>query len=34
MLLLALMFVGGSAGSTGSSVKVVRHLLRRAVAAP
>ena len=27
MLLLALMFVGGSAGSTGSSVKVVRHLL-------
>ena len=27
MLLLGLMFVGGSAGSTGSSVKVVRHLL-------
>ena len=27
MLLLALMFVGGSAGSTGSSIKVVRHLL-------
>ena len=27
MLLIALMFVGGSAGSTGSSVKVVRHLL-------
>jgi trk system potassium uptake protein TrkH len=27
MLLVGLMFVGGSAGSTGSSVKVVRHLL-------
>lgn len=27
MLLIGLMFVGGSAGSTGSSVKVVRHLL-------
>jgi trk/ktr system potassium uptake protein len=27
MLLVALMFVGGSAGSTGGSIKVVRHLL-------
>ena len=27
MLLVGLMFVGGSAGSTGSSIKVVRHLL-------
>ena len=27
MLLVGLMFVGGAAGSTGSSVKVVRHLL-------
>jgi trk system potassium uptake protein TrkH len=27
MTLVALMFVGGSAGSTGGSVKVVRHLL-------
>ena len=27
MLLIGLMFVGGSAGSTGSSVKIVRHLL-------
>ena len=27
MLLLGLMFVGGSAGSTGSSIKVVRHVL-------
>ncbi len=27
MLIVGLMFVGGSAGSTGSSVKVVRHLL-------
>lgn len=27
LLLFALMFVGGSAGSTGGSIKVVRHLL-------
>jgi len=27
MILVALMFVGGSAGSTGGSVKVVRHLV-------
>jgi trk system potassium uptake protein TrkH len=27
MLILLLMFVGGSAGSTGGSIKVVRHLL-------
>jgi trk/ktr system potassium uptake protein len=27
MILIAVMFVGGSAGSTGGSVKVVRHLL-------
>lgn len=27
MLLVALMFVGGSAGSTGGSIKAVRHLL-------
>jgi trk system potassium uptake protein TrkH len=27
MALIALMFVGGSAGSTGGSIKVVRHLL-------
>jgi trk system potassium uptake protein TrkH len=27
MILVALMFVGGSAGSTGGSVKVIRHLL-------
>ena len=27
IVLVALMFVGGSAGSTGGSVKVVRHLL-------
>ncbi len=27
MVLIALMFVGGSAGSTGGSIKVVRHLL-------
>ena len=34
MLLVGLMFVGGSAGSTGSSVKVVRHLLARPLAPP
>ena len=27
MVLIGLMFVGGSAGSTGGSIKVVRHLL-------
>ena len=27
LFILALMFVGGSAGSTGGSIKVVRHLL-------
>ena len=27
MTLVALMFIGGSAGSTGGSIKVVRHLL-------
>lgn len=27
MILVALMFIGGSAGSTGGSVKVVRHLI-------
>ncbi len=27
MALVALMFIGGSAGSTGGSIKVVRHLL-------
>jgi len=27
MLIFALMFIGGSAGSTGGGVKIIRHLL-------
>ena len=29
MMLVALMFAGASAGSTGGSIKVVRHLVHR-----